>query len=37
MVTNLVERHRKARALVSDDIVHAFMAKRHMPYETLFG
>jgi len=37
VVTDLVERHKRARALVSDQVVHAFMAKREMPYHTLFG
>ncbi len=37
MVTALVERHKAARALVTDDVVHAFMAKRDMPFASLFG
>ena len=32
-----MERHKRARALVTDDVVEAFMGKRHMPYDALFG
>ena len=37
VVTALVERHKAARALVTDDVVRAFMAKRDMPFASLFG
>lgn len=33
----MVERHKKARAAVTDDIVDAFMAVRPMPWDQMFG
>ncbi|KAL4442711.1 hypothetical protein ABPG77_006705 [Micractinium sp. CCAP 211/92] len=37
VLTEMVERHKKARAAVTDDIVDAFMAVRPMPWDQMFG
>jgi|UniRef100_A0A7S3F4N1 tryptophanyl-tRNA synthetase len=37
VVTEIVERHKAARALVTDDVVDAFMTPRPMPWGELFG
>lgn len=37
VLIEMVERHQRARAAVTDDVVDAFMAARPMPWNALYG